>query len=383
MRWRGLVLIATGLWGCLLGDLVVEPGPAGTGGTGGGSADGGAGGTLVCASARWPERPDAAGSDGAAFVVAVRRLDFGEGDLSEGPRIAYDLDGRCTCRGQESACTRPDYAEADDCDGPEGRDNNVARLVAATTTFTPSLSSESLGTGLEAGAWSLLIHVRGFDGTPDDGQVSVAIHPSPGFTFDPCNPDGAEPDWDGQDRWPVHAFSVEIPPSGDPNLCGTDPEPALEQPAFVDDNAYVADGTLVASLPVAGLTLSGGDDPVTITLAGGFITAHIVDTPTGLALKDGRLVGRWPSQDVLGALAAVADEDGALCTEDGAYGLLKAAVCNHVDIATSPSPTALCDAISFGIAFEAEPAQLGVVYEGSGPTTTCPPGEDPADDTCE
>ena len=74
--------------GC--GTVMLASTRAEQGGTGGGS----------CGSARWPAPPAMSdGNDNIDFVVAVRMIDFGEADLSDGPRIGYDLDATCTCGG--------------------------------------------------------------------------------------------------------------------------------------------------------------------------------------------------------------------------------------------------------------------------------------------
>ncbi|MEM9877025.1 MAG: hypothetical protein AAF928_19155, partial [Myxococcota bacterium] len=306
--------------------------------------------------------------------------------------IGYDLDGECGPDGPRS-CTRPSFADRPASDGPDGIDNNLARMFGAFSVLESSLTSEGLSAGIAAGEWTILLAVRGYDGTADDPQVSVAILPSPGFRFDPCNGETDVPQWDGTDRWPVHATSL-LDDGGDAGggdgaggdgagACVGERDPALNRPRFVDDNAYVANGTLVASLPVAGITLSGGDVPVTITLSSGFITARVEAGERGWTLRDGLLVGRWPSNDVLDAMSNIATANGSLCVGDSLYTELKRAVCGFVDIATNDVPTAVCDAISFAVAFDALPAELGAVHRSTTVPTTCPAGQDPADDTCD
>jgi hypothetical protein len=62
---------------------------------------------------------------------------------------------------------------------------------------------------------------------------------------------------------------------------------------------------------------------------------------------------------------------------------MKTVVCRHADIvSTLGGPTSACNAISFGMAFDAEQARLGLVYEAPPPAFPCPPETDPALDHC-
>ena len=121
---------------CFVSGFVrVEGEPAGGGGAvdAGEDASGGAGGELGCVHATWPSPPASAdpGANTEDFVVAVRSVDFGEREVAEGSLIGYDLDNRCTCQGEGPSCNEPEWATADHCDGPEGRDNAVAQIFAS------------------------------------------------------------------------------------------------------------------------------------------------------------------------------------------------------------------------------------------------------------
>jgi hypothetical protein len=400
-----LVVASTIPVSCWLPDFAVLP--AGQGGAAGGATGGSGAGGEVCEHATWPvpstDAPDGGDLD---FAAAVRWVDIGEtDDLSDGPTIGYDLDGRCSCQGQEDVCSRPEFAPDPEllCDGPRAVDNNAARVFAEASTFVDAteISSEAFSSQMLDGDFSVLIRVRDYNGGPDDAQVRVALYPSPGLRLDPCNAAPATPSWDGDDRWPVHATALEVEGSGGGGGaggaggrggagggggmdCSGSPDPALDSPRFFDDNAYVANGTLVASVPKTELTLSGGDRPTKVTIVGGFLTARIENGVNGRALRGGLLVGRWSDEHVLGDVASIISEDDApLCTDDGIYNLVKSGICKYMDIEGAVGgPTAPCDAISFGIAFEAEPAKLGSVHVAQGTPVECEPGTDPADDRC-
>ena len=121
-----------------------------------------------------------------------------------------------------------------------------------------------------------------------------------------------------------------------------------------------------------------------MTIIGGALTGRIEPGVNGYALRQGRLAGRWADGDILGEVAAIIGEDDEpLCTDAGIYNLMKAAICKYVDIeGVVGGPTAPCDAISLGIAFEAEPAKLGSVHVTEDLGLSCPPATDPSGDRC-
>jgi len=381
---------------CILDDFDVDDAASvgGAGAASSSSAAGGTGGDSICPHRVWPTAPtDPPDGDALEFTVAIRSVQLGEDfDPRTGPTIGYDLDGVCSGQGEEDICSKPDFADASVLvDGPEGIDNNAARVFGEAGNFYPRLISSSAYTqGISDGEWSVLFRVRGYNGEPNDGQVELALYPSPGMHVDPCNPMDATPTWDGSDLWAVHAFAVEGGQGGGgqggggAGTCNQPPDGALAQPAYVDDKAYVRDGTLVASIPKTELALSGGALPASVTLVGGFITAQIVEEPEGYALRNGLLVGRWPADLILGELSKIVVDGGMpLCTDQALYQILKPELCKYVDIETTVGgPTQPCDAISLGIGFEADPAQIGSIYVSEGTPITCAPGTDPADDTC-
>ncbi|MCA9622141.1 MAG: hypothetical protein KC731_24125 [Myxococcales bacterium] len=388
---------------CLLADFTVSPtaeGGAGGTSTGGGAGEGGGGGGEICAHVTWPAAvPDAPDGDGIDFVTAMRWIDMGEAsDMSQGPTIGYDLDGRCSCQGETDLCTPPSFARYPNllCDGPSARDNNASRVFAeAATYFNTDISSTAFSTQLFEGDYGILVRVRDYNGEPNDRRVRVGFYPSPGIRRDPCNDPTALPAWDGEDRWPIdaRALAAGVGSGGmggsgggasggsGGSDCPVEPDPALDEPIYFDDNAYVAGYVLVASLPKSQLFLSRGRS---ITIIGGALTGRIESGLHGYELRDGLLVGRWSDDHVLADLAGLIGEDDApVCTDAGIYNLVKAAVCKYMDIeGVVGGPTAPCDAISFGITFEAEPAKLGTVQLVEDTALKCPTSTDPAGDRC-
>ncbi len=333
------------------------------------------------------------------FVTAARTLNFGEDfDDMEGPTVGYDLDTRCTCLGDEPSCATVGNMPVD-CDGPRGRDNAVARLFDNLSLFEPTaFNSESHSAAMNSGEFTLLFRVSDYNGTPNDEEVTLAIYTSPGLDADPCLGD-VVPKWDGTDAWPVEAFSVATGGSGgmggmaaggngggggcDSNTPGYD----VDQPAFVSEFAYVNNNELVANLPTAGIALGVDDDTVIVfQLVGGFVTARIEQSGGAYFLRGGVLTGRWSLANFFGVIGTFTTGGERICKDSPLYGPIKDIVCNYADIhAQILSPATPCDAMSFGMSFEAEPALLGPVVEeeqGAGGGNSCAPGQDPAGDDC-
>ena len=164
-------------------DLVESVAQQGGGGAGGEISEGGSiGGSGACNNVEPPLAPTTTdpGSD-IDFVAAMRTVDFGESfDKDVGPTVGYDLDARCTCRGDESSCATVGN-QPEDCDGPGGRDNAVARLFDNLSLFTEdSFDSTYQSARANMGNFSILFRVSGWNGAPNDEDVQLAIYTSQG-----------------------------------------------------------------------------------------------------------------------------------------------------------------------------------------------------------
>lgn len=395
------------------------PSSGGAGGTGAGNPNGG---SAACDNVEPPLAPTTTdpGSD-VDFVVAVRTLDFGEDfDTAEGPIVGYDLDARCTCLGDEPSCGTVGN-EPEDCDGPGGRDNAVARLFDNLSLFEPqSFNSQYHSAQANMGDLGLLFRVMRWNGAANDEDVTLAIYTSPGIDQNPCAPGVTMPAWDGSDVWPVDSFAVNTgggggAPGGAGGMGGAgglggaggsggagggpaggmggtggaggcgEPGFDVDDPVFVSEFGYVSEGVLVANLPEAGITLGVDNETITLRLLGGFVTARIEESGGGYFLRSAIMTGRWRLADFFGILGTIRTNDEPICKDHPLYGPVKEIVCNYADIHAGVSGSATpCDAMSFGMAFEAEPAQLGVVVApdvgGGGPS--CAPDLDPDGDDC-
>jgi hypothetical protein len=259
-------------------------------------------------------------------------------------------------------------------------------LLLVASTFNPAAQSSALTALLEAGELGLLVRVWGYNGQPNDTQISVALYPSGGFDEDGCAPNGA-PTWNGQDEWPVLAESIVGAGGGGAGSGGSGgcsagqiPDASPDDALFVDHNAYVADSILVASPSELLLLLSGVHGSAEILLAGPTVAARLeraaADEPW--RMREGVVVGRCDLQQVWNAVGSVVNNGAPVCTDTPYHELVADGVCRYPDIAAELSgPTASCDAYSFGMAFDADPARLGVVYWPTEPPMECASGTEP------
>lgn len=301
-----------------------------------------------CVGATWPEPPtteDPADAD-VSFLVALKGV--GLSTDPPNPVRGFDLDGLCTCPGPE-ACQPRDPDAGPHCDEPNGQDLSLNRDVLKVITQSPSFSPERLNADMTKGKYGILAEVRGYNGGLDDRVVEVSVYLSSGTTSD------AGPSWDGGDSWDL-----------DPSSLVSDAGPPSSR--FVDTSAYVRGGMLVASkLGGVKLALGSGPESIDLLLSQAVMTAKLVKRPSGWALEDGVIAGRWPTRNILAAIAPLNAPflSVPLCSPSAkiAYDYAKLTVCNAADLSSNPSRDkdrgAECDALSFALSFAAEPATFG------------------------
>lgn len=362
-----------------------------------------AGERCRCEPLSWPLPPlgQPTGSDGDAIVLAMRS--FRVEDAS-GP-VGFDLDRHCTyvddpkskcprekhcdCAQLSNAesCRPPKQSDQAQCDGPHGVDNAGVALIEKAGGLL-GLDVGFWNEGLEQGLWSVLISVRGYDGSPNDGTVEVAFFGASPFDHDPCNGRNSKPLWGGTDRWPVRSDAVAGGGSVDPVLngrqtCGDMLGLDLAKPAYLDPNAYVADGILVAQWPDrVAFALTGDAANITFELYQTVITGRLerdgLPSPGGSEktwrLHDATLGGRWTQKalaETIGVLNA-GNTSTPICANPGLSLTARSLFCPLLDVrVTAGGPTSPCDALSFGFRFEAEQAAFGTVLAPSKSDTAC------------
>ncbi len=243
------------------------------------------------------------------FIVAVDDLDFGNGTISGAPP-GYDLDVTCTCHPEGESCVSA-HAHCDVFG--DGRDNAVAGL-ADSAKLLVDIQGLALSS-IKNGNKGLVLRVQGYNGTPDDSEITVSMY-SCGGTVDGMGKP-TPPKFDGTDRWLV-----------DTNDLVADLD---TYPAKVSQVGYVTGGVLVVALDTH-LRVS---DSIVLSLQGGTVTARITKESGGFHLRDAVAVGRWPVADAIGRLRTVTTGGTPIChTQE--YGTLVSTVCNAADIAGTP-----------------------------------------------
>ena len=357
---RGLFVVLSWGAGCQLVSGLPDDLSLGTGG--GGAAP------IVCVREDAPEAPAAQDVGGAeGFVVALRAIDVEK--EADGQLPGLNLDGLCSCTEDERACRSLDASSGKGfCDDGSGRDaGSNAFFGALAYMLDPEGMSRYLSKLVEGGAWTLLLRVQGYSGTDDDDQVEVAWYGSLGLS--------ASPQWQGADAWPIRSEFVAPSPE-DPHA-----------PTFKDPAAYVTGGKLVARLPVASLPIEGGSlGAMRMELSSVVLVARIEKVSGGrYHLRDGRIGAKVPVPELFATFASFRGANGTtLCTNAPLYPATRQIACRAVDaMLGAPEKDTPCDALSFGLDFEADAAALGSVMEPPPMPAGCPMETDPTFDVCD
>ncbi len=322
-------------------------------------------------SATPPPRPMVEEGEGAEVVFGLKefRLDQ-SGDLWR--TIGFDLDNICSnppdpiveCVPKRFPAAQPQ------ADGDRGTDNAFgASLYPLVKLALPDLEAVSRQSA-EDGVGVVTLRVRGWNGTPDDNRVEVAVSQSvdgtvgtgdtpPGVSvvdFELRNTDDGElaptPAWDGRDWFWLREESFFM---GD-----------TDRPRIVDDNAYVANGELVVRLPDrVAINFSGPENGVSIRLTDATIVANITEG-AGFPVT---IAGRWGVLDLLEVAASV-----GICEGSTEYDLYLRQLESIADIRSTPGTGGEgveCDALSFGITFNGYPIRIAGTSEGRPVPNAC------------
>jgi hypothetical protein len=316
------------------GELAQTAGAAGSGGT----ASAGSGGTE-CKQRSWPARPDIPDSGDQETLFALRLDDLSK-DANAWRSVGFNLDAKCTAPPKfDRECKPRGNPDAPfDTDGDDGIDNNIGQYI--WSSFLNQLQTNLIA-DQQRGAGVLILRIFDWNGTPNDRHVRVwilnSVHPG----ADIENP-AAAPQWLGNDTWNVEstAFTAEGVPQ-----------------AF-DDDAYIADGRLVAYPNQAEIKM----DSLTQTLLFKLTDMRIVGTLSSDAqrLQNVILGGRWRLNDIYGVL-----EDVGLCEGNPNTANFKTLLQGFADTYSTVAPESQpeCNAISLGLRFQGFHGIFGRVVE--------------------
>jgi hypothetical protein len=241
-----------------------------------------------------------------------------------------------------------------------------------------------------------LVRVRDFSGQLDDEQVEVDLYDAFGLlprSDAGTDTDSSTPVDDGRDQWMIIPNTlVEAGASG---------ASTVDNPRFIDRQAYVSRGKLVAhfadALVPSGLSLIPASLlPVNQLVLEGDLTLGSQDWE----LHRLDVAMRVPATIMLPFIARTNDAvktNVPVCQIPDEYNAFKAGLCDYLDISsTSSDRSAPCDSLSMALRFDmvralpAEvlaPASPIVGDEGSfagvAPSSwQCAPGVHPETDTC-
>ena len=347
LRFVALVAAAASLSACVVYDPALLA-DAGAGVDGGPRRDAGPVCTT-CPAGRPPPRPSGPDGDGPEAFYALRNIQLVQ-DRDRWRTIGYDLDGLDTQDVSDPVECTPGMGRDPETDGEGGVDNAFGHLItpllfAAEPTFaSDGQANETAGLG------AVLVRVTGWNGGRNDSLVNVTVTQSvfgtpkvDGGVPDASVPDGGVnydagvpplPRWDGNDAWWGRSDSFF---SGDPL-----------RPRIADDNAYVADGTIVMRLPDRReIIFSGDTQGVVFKLTDATLTVHVL--ADGNTVDQALLSGRWASNDILDAIPFV-----GVCPATSNYTLLSNLLATSVDLRSAPGSGGagvICDALSVGIGF--------------------------------
>lgn len=337
-----------------------------------------------------PVRPIPSTSTAAKdFTVAVHENEMGDDDGDGGTpayaRMGYNLDGVCTTTSAASrSCVSPPQTEfypLDPTDGPGGRDNMFGKLIHRVSSDRSV--SDSFNKTIRDGTLSLVIHVTGYNGLPNDDAVVVSVYgatmnpvlaPEAGSATGSASADsGRGPTWDGDDGWYAYPDWVSGGLSAD---AGAN---AFPPPQFKSQYAYVNAAELVAYF--ATVDIGSGLHAVNL-----YMTATLVEAGGTWALRNGTIAGAIPLNGFLGIASLIRDPTNPntfLCTTSSLYPAYKSYLCSLGDIMQnySSEPNTSCDAVSVAWEFFADPAKL-VGESRDPPPGACSAATSPLTDTC-
>jgi cysteine-rich repeat protein len=299
--------------------------------------------------------------------------------------FGFDLDGTCT---NSSTCDGP--SDQQSCrastmqiafDGALCRDNTFASLqpVAAAVPEVGrrfGIGESVFNCNIWRGSYNMLWKLSNYNGNSDDSDVRVDFYVSPGLSRLPgweCPVDGFEskyPLWRPATPWLI-----------DPATLTGSISTASKLPAstVADPHAYVRGGYLVASFPDGASVRLAGDG----TKFRGFAMRVHQAVWTGQLYKgqddiwrmrDGLFAGRIRSADLIQSFRQI-----GLCKGiglDSFYQDVTDYVDQNADLLSDGAVdrTRDCDAMSFGVAFEASQVTPGMSSDAVPLVECCAPG---------
>ncbi|MBW2462521.1 MAG: hypothetical protein JRH11_12805 [Deltaproteobacteria bacterium] len=328
-------------------------------------------GGVVATGFQPPARPDISdGTDMAEIAFALRDVQLDQND-GRWRRIGFDLDGVTTGEpDRETSCVPPSGASPP-TDGDQGRDNVFGESLFPTVKLAVEGLEASSRARQAEGVGSVLVRINGYNGAANDPRVDVTLAVTV-FGTTAADNDGVVldvagiprvagriadfPAWDGTDFFYAR----------DDNFIGGD----VDRPSIRDNNAYVANGFLVARIPArTDFIFPGEEIGVLARLTGGILVGRLGGDRQ--ELQDVTIAGRWGIGDLLTTAASV----GA-CPGAGDTTIFTNLLDTIADVRSEPGsggPGVECDAISTAIVFQGFRANFGGAVPGPSLSDACAP----------
>lgn len=314
------------------------------------------------------------------FVLAVSDFQFGA-KRSDGTPIGFDIDNSCTCEERKPTANdaavgcvpRASAITADLCDTDGGVDNQVLKVAGPlAANFGTDIDRISrIDEFIKVGRAGLLLHIAGWDGTPNDDNLTVGFIASPGlYDHTGCEatppPDGGfgpeggppyVPRWCGKDKW---AYD----PAFTSNVVERIIAPARAVPA------YVVDGVL--SFQTELLPLFFGE--VLLNVRSARVAGNLLKSGDKVTLTNAVVGGRATPQDFFGGFALVVlttSMNERFCRRPE-FEIFRQTLCDNLDLPSEGGASAPCGEISLGFQFAASSAAFGEPREAGLPNLgTC------------
>lgn len=345
-------------------------------------------GGRACKPRHLPERPPGQ-DDNTALVLptfafeSIRVDTFGAPDAGGAIPLGLDLDDRCTCPETDSCLRAADAGQS--CDGKQGEDNAMSGFFNSINIGVPLFKQTFATDRIQQGYFTFLVDVFGWNGQPDDPNVSVTMRLS--LRIEGKKEDGGlpPPKFDGTDVWTLDPNAI----AGGAESVGKDCRVTADSYRCIgrvrDDKAYVRDGKLVArprldgkaDAPVSVVILAGlgviNFELYDFTLSGSFARSE----DGGVRGLSGEVTGRITTENVLRTVAAIddftSDNKTPLCKNAVLYEIAKKSVCETADLAApgKDNTGAKCDHVSLAMSFASSPAIVGPILLRQMPVADC------------
>jgi hypothetical protein len=250
-------------------------------------------------------------------------------------------------------------------DGNACRDNTFGRLeymVETTPEFGQrfKLGEPDFNCSICQGAYNFVFRVAGYNGQANDTSVRVDIYPSPGLTALKPAVDCSSGTWDpascwtSDDVWTVQKAYV---PSGQAG-------PDIGESTLYDPAAFVRDHVLVVQLRENTVfwfpSTNASASSFPMVLQEGLVIGRMVEAAAGWTITDGMVSGRMIWTDALDGFRKL-----GLCEGDPLFEGARLFAKTSPDLLSTGAVLADtdCDAISVGISFVADQAQVGPLQE--------------------